>query len=82
MKRKLLLYGVPLSVVGSSLIGLAARAQSVIPVASSTALISDVAQDGWDAFYQAIPYIFGAVVLIAVVWMGIRWILRALTGRH
>ena len=76
--KRLALLGGPLAVAGTFLATASAHAQA-IPTASTTALITGVAQEGWDAFYANFPTIAGVLVAIGIVIGGAFLIIRKLT---
>ena len=65
------------------LLPLAAHAQTasdIIPAASTTEIITGVVTNGWVTFAAIIGIIAGVVIIVGLVWMGIRKIYGAMTG--
>lgn len=64
-----------MAVLGS-LVAVNATHAQLIPVASSTAMLTSVAGNIWDVFYTNFPLIIGVVVLFAIVIGGSTWLLN------
>lgn len=65
-----------MAVTGSFLAVSAAKADGLIPTASSTAMLTSVASNIWDVFYTNFPLLVGVVVLFAIVIGGATWLIN------
>jgi len=71
------------AVLYSMTLAFAAKAQTasdIIPAASGTNIVTNVVTSGWETFAAIIGIVAGVVIIIGLIWMGIRKVFGAMTG--